>query len=436
MARHIKWISQISMEKGFMRKTFITLIIYFFTINFIYSQITNRFKKRKTNIEKFVLAPFTDVISSDSIKIVTYIEVPYKILQFVKNGNLFFASYQVALGIKNRKGRELDNIVWSDSINVSNYNDTESLIKNRKHFAVFNVKVGDEYEIIGELQDLDTRKKGINKKKIDLRGFNKKPVLLRPNFMLSLPGEWGFENGKIPTNGFRVRELGLGVDLKVAGFVSEGEYEIRIFLTNGTMNDSLIQKFNGQGSSGYFSKNVFLPAKKFNALKNDFRVQLTQFKKTDEKKVSFTKYNPGIPSFVYDIELAIKQMKYILTKDEQKELKAKSKKNKEKIFFSLWKSRDPTPETEYNELMEEYFQRVAYVNEHFSGWQPGWETDRGMVYILFGPPDEIQRTNPSMTNSTLFQIWSYYSISKQFIFKDQNGFGDYRLDTPLYGIGL
>ena len=95
--------------------------------------------------------------------------------------------------------------------------------------------------------------------------------------------------------------------------------------------------------------------------------------------------------------------------------------------------RDPTPETEQNELMEEYFQRVEYVNEHFSGWQPGWETDRGMIYILFGPPDEIQRTNPSAGNSTIYQLLNYAKVNNQFVFRDQNGFVDYRLDTPFIG---
>ena len=59
-----------------------------------------------------------------------------------------------------------------------------------------------------------------------------------------------------------------------------------------------------------------------------------------------------------------------------------------------------------------------------------------MIYILFGPPDQVERTNPSMSNSTLYQIWTYNRINKQFIFKDQNGFGDFRLDSPLNGIGI
>ena len=59
-----------------------------------------------------------------------------------------------------------------------------------------------------------------------------------------------------------------------------------------------------------------------------------------------------------------------------------------------------------------------------------------MIYILFGPPDQVEKTNPSMYNSTLYQIWTYNRINKQFIFKDQNGFGDFRLDSPLNGIGI
>ena len=129
-------------------------------------------------------------------------------------------------------------------------------------------------------------------------------------------------------------------------------------------------------------------------------------------------------------------MRYVMTNDERLQLKKKSKKDKEQLFYSFWKSRDPTPETEYNELMEEYYGRVWYANEHFDAWQPGWETDRGMIYVLFGPPDEIQRTHSSTSTSALYQTWSYYKISKQFIFKDLNGFGDFRLETPFLGAGL
>jgi len=402
----------------------------------LFPQRSRHSKKPRINVEKFVLAPFPDAIHSDSVKVVTFMEIPYYSLQFVKEGDSYSAYYQASLSIRDKKGKDIEHIIWSDSIQVDLYSDTRSMMKNKKHFTEFNVPIGNRYEVVGELQDLDTRKKGILRKNIDLRSLGKKPSLLSPIFMLDLPGDWGFNKDKIPTRGYRVKEIGLGVDLKISGFVDKGDYEINIFLTNGTANDSLIQKFTGDGRSGYFSENIFIPSVKFNSLKNDFRISLFQGKKVDEQEISFSRYKPGISSYVDDVEVAIRQMRYILSNDERKVLKARLKEDKEQLFYQLWKERDPTPDTEHNELMEEYFQRVGYVNEHFSGWQPGWETDRGMIYILFGPPDEIQRSNPTAANSAIYQIWNYFKINKQFVFRDQNGFGDYRLDTPFIGAGL
>ena len=173
-----------------------------------------------------------------------------------------------------------------------------------------------------------------------------------------------------------------------------------------------------------------------NSLKNDFSIILTQNHKNNQKKISFSKYKSGISSYIKNIDLAIKQMKYIIDNDKNEHANKKFRKDKENLFYSLWKDMDPTPETEHNELMDEYYKRVSYANENFDGWKDGWETDRGMIYILFGPPDQVERTNPSMSNSTLYQIWTYNRINKQFIFKDQNGFGDFRLDSPFNGIGI
>ena len=416
-----------------MNRTFPLLLILILAQIPLFAQNRSRTKKSKINVEKFVLAPFPDVIDSDSAKIVTFMEIPYHSLQFVKKGDMFLAYYQASLSIRHKKGNEIGSVIWTDSIQVDFYTDTRSIMKNKKHFTNFNVPIGKQYEVIGELQDLDTRKKGVLRKQIDFRSLKKKPAMMRPMFMLDLPGNWGFSKGKIPTRGFRVQEIGLGVDMKIAGFVDERDYQVDIYLTNGTANDSLIQQFTGNGTSGYFSENIFIPSIKFNSIKNDFKIILTQGKKSDEQKISFSRYKPGFTGYVYDVEMAINQMKYILSNEERKELKAGLKRDKEQLFYQLWKRRDPTQDTEHNELMEEYYKRVEYVNEHFSGWQVGWETDRGMIYILFGPPDEIQRTNPAAGNSTVYQIWNYLKVSKQFVFRDQNGFGDYRLDTPFMG---
>jgi len=401
----------------------------------VQAQMSKR-RSSKINVEKFVVEPFMDAISNDSLKIVTFIEIPYSSVQFIKNGEAFLAKYQASLGIKNNDGDEVDYMVWTDSIRLNSYKDTRSALKNRKHYTTFRVKVNKGYSITGQLQDLDTRKTGTIKKKIILDGMDNPPKLIKPNFLLDLSGNWGFANGKIPNKGFRVREIGAGVDLNISGLVNKDKYQVNIYITNNLVSDSLIQKFTGDGLLGYFSETIFIPSTKFMALKNDFRVELIQGKDEDEVEFSFTKYKTGSSNFIRNTDSAIKQMKYILTNNERKELKEADKGKKEDLLYSFWKERDPTPDTEFNELMEEYYERVDYVNEHFSSWQPGWETDMGMVYIMFGPPDEIRRTNPSMSNSSIYIIWSYFSINKEFIFRDQNGFGDFRLDNPSIGLGL
>jgi GWxTD domain-containing protein len=61
---------------------------------------------------------------------------------------------------------------------------------------------------------------------------------------------------------------------------------------------------------------------------------------------------------------------------------------REKFIEQFWLRRDPTPDTVENEYREEHYRRIAYANENFASGVPGWKTDRGMIYIKFGPPDE------------------------------------------------
>jgi GWxTD domain-containing protein len=61
---------------------------------------------------------------------------------------------------------------------------------------------------------------------------------------------------------------------------------------------------------------------------------------------------------------------------------------RQQFIEQFWLRRDPTPDTEENEEKEEHYRRIAWANDRFASGIPGWKTDRGMVYIKFGPPDE------------------------------------------------
>ncbi|PYX89542.1 MAG: GWxTD domain-containing protein [Acidobacteria bacterium] len=88
-------------------------------------------------------------------------------------------------------------------------------------------------------------------------------------------------------------------------------------------------------------------------------------------------------------------VRYIITPEEEQTFKQLSNDEERDVFIeNFWLRRDPTPDTPENEFKEEHYRRIAYANEHFAAGIPGWRSDRGRMYIQYGPPDEID-SHPS-----------------------------------------
>jgi GWxTD domain-containing protein len=86
---------------------------------------------------------------------------------------------------------------------------------------------------------------------------------------------------------------------------------------------------------------------------------------------------------------------WIITDEERAAFKQLSNDEERDNFIeAFWQRRDPTPDTEENEYKEEHYRRIAYANEHFAAGIPGWKTDRGRIYIMYGPADEVD-SHPS-----------------------------------------
>ena len=82
---------------------------------------------------------------------------------------------------------------------------------------------------------------------------------------------------------------------------------------------------------------------------------------------------------------------YIITDEERAAFKRlQTDEEREQFIEQFWLRRDPTPDTVENEFKEEHYRRIAYANEHYASGIPGWKTDRGRIYITYGPPDEIE----------------------------------------------
>ena len=83
-------------------------------------------------------------------------------------------------------------------------------------------------------------------------------------------------------------------------------------------------------------------------------------------------------------------VRWIITDQERSAfLQLSNDEERDNFIEAFWQRRDPTPDTPENEFKEEHYRRIAYANEHFAAGIPGWKTDRGRIYIMYGPPDEI-----------------------------------------------
>lgn len=131
-----------------------------------------------------------------------------------------------------------------------------------------------------------------------------------------------------------------------------------------------------------------------------------------------------MPVSLYNLDVAINMLRFIVSNEKLSELNSGSDSARERKFREFWAQRDPSPDTEFNELMTEYYNRIDYAYKEFSSLQvQGFNTDQGKAYILYGPPDQINRQLP--TNAPTREIWEY--PNKTLIFEATTGFGDFKL---------
>jgi GWxTD domain-containing protein len=136
---------------------------------------------------------------------------------------------------------------------------------------------------------------------------------------------------------------------------------------------------------------------------------------------------------------------YIITDEERKAFKAlKTDEERDQFIEQFWLRRDPDPDTPENEYKDQYYERIQYANEKFSSGIPGWKTDRGRIYVMFGKADEIE-SHPAggpyerptwegggSTSTYPFEIWWYRYIEGigsdiEIEFVDPSGSGEYRI---------
>ena len=421
-------------------KHLIKIVPVFLFIGIIFSQrqpsntgMSGNPLKGNNFIRQYQLSVYTVASeSSDSIRVLSYLSIPNHVLQFVKSSKGFKASYEATISIKRKKGDLVGRKNWSNDLITKTYLESTSKEIFNIHFNEFRLPLGEDYIISAELLDRDSNSSGIISKNLKLKKHSKGLSLYSPFFLDYLNGDWGLIDNEIPLFRNILGEQLVRTTVFVSGKVSPGPYEIDVIVTNPKKQQLWEKTFQSVAQNNYFEKRIIIPDEiSQQGLRSKVDIILKQNGKQKKESVILSISRLGISSSVGNISQAIQNMRYILDDDEWKKLSKAKSDEQERLFIEYWLSRDPTPETKENELMDEYFSRINYSNVNFKTYTDGWKSDMGMIYVLFGPPDDLEVYNDPLSRMYQ-QRWHYYRINKFFDFVDENGFGDYKLTTPFF----
>jgi GWxTD domain-containing protein len=366
-------------------------------------------------------------------------------LVFVKDDNSYNAGFTLAVEITDSLGNFVDRQIKEDKIKVKNYQETDSYILSYQGFLTFHLPKGN-YSFLPIITDNNSRDE-LKLKKITYSAItNNYNFLLPPLVINSKKSTCGNQEKFVLTN--------------YEGFVpfSKNSYDLLIpvidtsitnlrtvvinnedTVFNGPLTQSSVFSLNYQvcdsqivtGQSGEAD-----PTRNF--ILKDLCNRLIEgnltflFFRGDEQKPFVTHNGKCLwfdkPFSLMNPEFAIKILKYMTTEDEINKILDVKEKNYLKELYKFWKKYDPTPSTQFNEVMSEYYKRVDYSSDNYSALsnKKGFDTDRGRIYIMFGKPKRIERGSNS--DGKIVETW-YYDQKKKFIFVDKQGTGEFSLQN-------
>jgi GWxTD domain-containing protein len=367
---------------------------------------------------------------ADSLRLIAAISVPYDNLIFLRADSGFAATFELVTTVLRGDGSLYNERISTQSVSAANFVETNSRVRNAVHVEEFLVPPGDYRVRVTLTTDKEAHRRSKWEGPITLKTSD--PALRLSDIY------WVTED---------VNLAELGVPRLVESFsTAEDSAQARVQLVSSATGDIDIM-WTLQGESGDTLRITHTTVKPTGTVQTleysltikgltsqQYVLKLTAAgngrKETRERQ--FHVRIPGIPISIRDLDLAIRQLRYIASGSEYNKLRQATGAEREQLFKDFWKKRDPTKDTEENELMDEYYRRVEYANEKFSTNRAGWESDRGRIYILYGEPTDIER-HPFEADSRPYEVWYYSSIARRFVFVDYTGFGDYSLATPEWG---
>ncbi len=394
-------------------------------------------------------APYFNVdaisfMEKDSVgaRVDVYVQLPYEELRFVASGSSFTATYEILVDVLDSDDATVFEKSWDEEVKVDDFGETQSKQAYSLTRRSFPLRAG-SYKMHVRVQDEETRKEFTKKFDFTIPNYAHKALSMSDIMLLNRITKNGENNSIVPNVSGNLDEMqnGFNFFFEIYSHTYADSVELTYHVLDGKDHDVYSQKeisrLTGERTQviarmdssnfpvGQYS--LVIDAQTIVNARNSEAV------KAKSRRWFFASWR-DFPQTIEDIDLAIRQLRYIARDNEYDSLtSAKTLAEKQALFRRFWERRNPSPGSKHNLKMQEYYRRVQYANDHFSHYLKGWRTDMGMVYIMLGPPDNVDR-HPFDFDSKPYEVWSYYDLNRSLLFVDDTGFGDFRLYTPIWDI--
>ncbi len=363
------------------------------------------------------------MVNSDSSVSVLYSRIRYDDVVFVHTDSGFSAHYQFSIDVFSDK--ELTDVDYSKIINrqitVPTYAMTNSVSAYDTVRDQLALKPG-KYYIILKLYDYNTDHTSSREIVHMFKDFTQSPLAISDVLLYDNQDTSG-----IPIDILKDRKDTLLADFYVTMKDAPGRFALHAVaksVESPTSIDTTIE-IRQAGRVQMYK----LPIETEALAPGTYELRLSVKKDMDEShsEAIFKIPRSSIPMNTAELDQEILPLMYITTGAEIATLKKGSFEQRRERFLDFWLRRADGNEQKATAMRAEFYRRVDYANQHLSGGMgQGWESDRGRIYILYGPPDQVETHDEDFTTPP-YQIWYYYSLKLEFVFLDEFGTGDYRL---------
>ena len=349
------------------------------------------------------------------------LSIPYDEILFVKSNDNYKGRFEVSIMIFEGDQKKMSES-WVESLVLNEFRMTnsrkEAFVIDRSYSLVPLL-----YRMEVLITDLKTQNRRKQVKEVDMRSLSEGSWMLGDLYLIE-NGTIGEDDGSVPEAVY--------IGFTASGVKGKYPFTYTIYSGNDPVKHA---KFDIDLT--YHKHEYYFPVLTrdlgYNQYKLVFKTTIDghDYERMMPLRISWS----GTSALIPNLPEAIEQMRYLShtgffqIRAYRRMLTADKEEQKE-FFTKFWDELDPTPHTERNELMNEYFFRIQTANQRFSGQREGWRSDRGMIYVIYGEPDAVEEHHLEIDRKP-YMIWYYYSVNRRFIFVDYTGFGDYQLSEPL-----